>query len=72
MKNSKNTCSGKRKGQTANASAFVMVTKMRDAGLVRFVTRTDGQQGVQLTAKGQTAMWASDEGGNYDDHTTTA
>lgn len=72
MKNSKNTCSGKRKGQPVNASAFVLVTKMRDAGLVQFVTRPDGQQGVALTAKGQTAMWASDEGGNYDADYPTA
>lgn len=72
MENSKNTCSGKRKGQRANASAYVMVTKMRDAGLVQFVTRPDGQQGVQLTAKGQTAMWASDEGENYDADYPTA
>lgn len=45
---------------------------MRDAGLVQFVTRPDGQQGVALTAKGQTAMWASDEGNDYADDYPTA
>lgn len=60
-------CSKSGRPSTGEASAYLFVRKLHEGGLVTFVTRPDGQQGVALTSKGQAAMWAID-GGEDDQH----
>lgn len=69
--NDRSACSKSGRPDTGAASAYLFVRKLHEGGLVTFVTRPDGQQGVALTSKGQAAMWAIDGGDDehpaYDD-----